>query len=53
VANGATVLEGSTGLSPSLPPLPPGPGRTFYGRLAADAEQGIADDLWRDAELLA
>jgi hypothetical protein len=33
--------------------LPPGPARTFYKQLAADAEQRMADDLRRDAELLA
>jgi hypothetical protein len=52
-ANGATGLEGSTGLGPSLHPCHPRPARTFNRRLAADAEQRIADELWRDAELLA
>lgn len=33
--------------------LPPGPARTFYKRLTSNAEQRIADDLRRDAELLA
>lgn len=32
--------------------LPPGPARSFYRRLARDAEANIADDLRRDDERL-